>query len=112
MKAFFHHFAFEFRAGVRNRQLLLMNYLFPLGFYLLMGFIMPAINPLFLGTLIPALVVFAVLASTFLGIPDPLVNARENGIFRSYKINGVPSISILSIPALTTALHLTWSPQS
>src|SRR5512137_10049 len=107
MNAFLNHFSFEFRTGVRNRQLLLMNYLFPLGFYLLMGFIMPSINPLFLGTLIPALVVFAVLASTLLGIPDPLVTARENGIFRSYKINGVPSISILSIPALTTALHLT-----
>jgi len=34
------------------------------------------------------------------------VNARENGVFRSYKINGVPSISILTIPALTTFLHL------
>ena len=34
------------------------------------------------------------------------MNGRENGIFRSYKINGVPSISTLSIPALTTMLHL------
>ena len=50
--------------------------------------------------------VFAVLAATLLGIPDPLVNARENGIFRSYKINGISSISILVIPALTTMLHL------
>jgi ABC-2 type transport system permease protein len=41
-----------------------------------------------------------------LGIPDPLVSARETGIFRSYKINGVPAASILVIPALTTMLHL------
>ena len=52
------------------------------------------------------MVVFGILAATLLGIPDPLVNARENGIFRSYKINGIPSISILIIPALTTILHL------
>ena len=52
------------------------------------------------------MVVFGILAATLLGIPDPLVNARENGIFRSYKINGVPSTSILIIPALTTILHL------
>jgi len=71
-----------------------------------MGFIMPAINPLFLDTLIPALVVFAILAATLLGMPDPLVSAREEGIFRSYKINGIPSSSILTIPALTTILHL------
>lgn len=106
MNAFMTHFAFEFRTGVRNRQLLLMNYLFPLGFYLLMGSIMPGINPPFRAVLIPALVVFAVLSATLLGIPDPLVNARENGIFRSYKINGVPALSILVIPALTTILHL------
>jgi len=106
MNAFGQHFAFEFRTGIRNKTLLLMNYLFPLGFYLMMGFIMPGINPPFLETLIPAMVVFGILAATLLGIPDPLVNAREAGIFRSYKINGIPSISILIIPALTTMLHL------
>ena len=83
-----------------------MDYLFPLGFYLMMGFVMAGINPLFLDTMTPAMVIFAVLAATLLGVPDPLVNALENGIFRSYKINGVPVISILTIPALTTMLHL------
>jgi len=106
MNAFANHFTYEFRTGVRNKQSLLMTYLFPLGFYLMMGFVMPVINPLFLESLVPAMVVFAVLAATFLGLPDPLVNAREAGIFRSYKINGVPSLSILAIPALTTMLHL------
>jgi ABC-2 type transport system permease protein len=106
MSAFLHHFSFEFRTGIRNKQLLLMNYLFPLGFYLMMGFVMVGINPLFLETMIPAMVIFAVMAATLLGIPDPLVNAREKGIFRSYKINGVSAISILIIPALTTMLHL------
>ena len=106
MSAFINHFSFEFRTGIRNKQLLLMNYLFPLGFYLMMGFIMPAINPLFLDTLIPAMIVFAILAATLLALPDQLVTAREDGIFRSYKINGVPASSIMIIPALTTILHL------
>ncbi len=106
MTAFLNHFSFEFRTGIRNKTLLLMNYLFPLGFFLMMGFVMGAINPLFIESMTPAMVVFAILAATFLGIPDPLVNAREKGIFRSYKINGIPSISILVIPALTTMLHL------
>jgi len=106
MNAFLHHFSFEFRTGIRNKTLLLMNYLFPLGFYLLMGFIMPGINPPFREDIIPAMLVFGVLSATLLGVPDPLVNARENGVYRSYKINGVPSTSILLIPALTTMLHL------
>ncbi|MEE9599550.1 MAG: ABC transporter permease [Anaerolineales bacterium] len=106
MKAFIHHFTFEFLAGIRNKQLLLLNYLFPLGFYLMMGFIMVEINPSFQENVIPAMVIFGVLSATLLGIPDPLVNARENGIYRSYKINGIPAISILIIPAFTTILHL------
>jgi ABC-2 type transport system permease protein len=106
MSAFTAHFSFEFKTGIRNNNLLLMNYLFPLGFYLMMGFIMPAINPDFRATMIPAMLTFAVLATTLLGLPDPLVNARENGVFRSYRINGVPAASILFIAGLTTGLHL------
>ena len=105
MSAFVNHFSFQFRTGVRNRSLLLLNYLFPLVFYVMMGLIMPQINSAFLETMIPALVVFAIMVATMLGLPDPLVTAREAGIFRSYKINGVPAFSILVIPALTTVLH-------
>ncbi len=106
MSAFINHFAFEFRTGVRNKNLLLMNYLFPLGLYLMMSLIMPGINPLFQDTIIPAMITFGILAATLLGLPDPLVTAREAGIFRSYKINGVPAFSILFIPALSTVLHI------
>ena len=31
MNAFLHHFSFEFRTGIRNKTLLMMNYLFPSG---------------------------------------------------------------------------------
>lgn len=106
MTAFTNHFGFEFRTGIRNRSLLLLNYLFPLAFYLMMGFVMTGINPLFRDVLLPAMVVFAIYTAAILGLPDPLVQARDAGIFRSYKINGVPKLNILSIPALTTSLHL------
>jgi len=106
MNAFLYHFIFEFFSGFRNKNLLLLNYLFPLGLFLMMGFIMPSINPPFREVIIPAMVIFSILSATFLGIPDPLVNDREKGVFRSYKINGVPKTSILAIPALTTTLHL------
>ena len=106
MKAFVNHFAFEFNTGLRNANQLLMNYLFPLGFYLMMALLMTEINPLFQDTMIPAMVVFAATATPLLGLPGPLVEAREAGIYRSYKINGVPALSIVSIPALTTAIHV------
>lgn len=106
MNAFLQHFKFKFKAGIRNKTLLMLNYLFPIVFYLMMGLIMAEINPEFRDVLIPSMTTFAVLAVTLLGIPDPLVNARESGIFRSYKINGVPKASILAISMLTTMVHL------
>lgn len=105
MTAFVNHFAFEFKTGLRNPTQMLMNYLFPLAFYALMGLVMTQINPGFKETLLPAMVIFAVLVSTLLGMPGPLVESREAGIFRSFKINGVPALSILSIPASTTIFH-------
>ncbi len=88
MKALANHFAFEFKTGLRDSNQLLMNYLFPLAFYALMGLVMTKINPLFAETMVPALVIFAALASTLLGLPGPLVELREAGIYRSYRING------------------------
>jgi ABC-2 type transport system permease protein len=105
MNAFAYHFGFDFRVGIRNKTLMLMNYLFPLGCYVMFGALMGSINPGFLQTIVPAMSVFAVLSGALLGMPDTLVSAREAGIFRSYKINGVPALSILVIPVLTSMLH-------
>ena len=105
MTAFAQHFSFEFRTGLRDRSLLLLNYLFPLGFYVMMGYLMGSINPQFIDTMIPAMIVFAVLSGTILGRPSTVVEAREAGIFRSFRVNGVPALSILAIPALTSIFH-------
>jgi ABC-2 type transport system permease protein len=105
MNAFANHFAFEFKTGLRIPTLMLMNYLFPLSFYAMMGLVMVQINPGFKDHMIPAMVIFVAMVSTLLGMPGPLVEAREAGIYRSFKINGVPALSILAIPALTTIFH-------
>ena len=105
MSAFLSHFSYEFKSGIRNRSMLFLNYLFPLGFYIMMGLVMTAVNPTFKAVMIPAMILFTIMASTLLGLPNPLVESRLAGIYRSYKINGVPAVSILSIPMLTTVVH-------
>jgi ABC-2 type transport system permease protein len=105
MTAFAHHCTFEFKTGLRNSTLLMLDYLFPLGFYALMGLVMTQINPLFGSTIVPAMVSFTLMTGAVLGLPSRLVEAREAGIYRSFKINGVPAPSILAIPALTTIFH-------
>lgn len=106
MTAFFHHFMYDFRVGLRDKSLLMLNYLFPLGFYILMGMLMTGLNPTFAPTMIPAMILVAIMAGTLLGLPNPVVESREAGIFRSFKINGVPALSIVTIPILTSLLHI------
>ena len=105
MTAFLHHFAFEFKTGLRNSTLLFMNYLFPLGVYAIMGLVMTQVNPMFTDGLLPAMIIFVIMGGSLLGLPSPLVEDREAGIYRSYKINGVPAASIVAIPVLTTTFH-------
>lgn len=106
MTAFANHTWIELRSSLRNRQLLFLTYAFPLAFYAMMGLIMAQINPLFTATMIPAMVIFAIMIATLMTLPDPLVTARDAGILRSYKIHGVPPLNILSAPTVTTFLHL------
>jgi len=107
MKALLNHLEFEFKSVVRDKSLLLMNYLFPLSFYFMMSIIMPSINSNFSKTMIPGMIVFTIMVSTLLGMPNPIVSSREKGIYRSYKIYGVDSKAVLFIPVITTAIHIT-----
>jgi ABC-2 type transport system permease protein len=106
MSAFIHHLAYDFRTGIRDRSKLLMFYLFPLVFFALMGALMSSVNPGFLQVIVPGMVLFAFMCSTLLNLPSALVTAREAGVFRSYRINGVPASSILGIPVISTAVHM------
>ena len=47
MTALVDHLGFEFKTGLRNPSALLLNYLFPLAFYAMMGLVMTKINPRF-----------------------------------------------------------------
>jgi ABC-2 type transport system permease protein len=106
MKAFIHHIVYEFRAGLRDRSQLLMNYLFPLVFFALMGGLMSGINPGFRATLIPAMALFALMCAFFLSYPAGMVAARDSGLLRSYRINGVPGWAAMIVPPLANLLHM------
>ncbi len=105
MKAFAIHFLIETKSGFRKKQQLFLNYLFPIGFFLMMGTVMPQLNPLFLDDMISAMIIFSLMTSTFLGIPDPMVNSRAAGIYRGCRLNGVPASSLIILPVLSSIIH-------
>jgi ABC-2 type transport system permease protein len=106
MTAFANHFAYEFKTGLRNPSLLFMSYLFPLGVYALLSVTMTAVNPSFKETLIPAMCIFAMMGGGLLAMGGPMVAARDAGIYRSFRINGVPAWSIVTIPVLAATVHV------
>lgn len=103
--AFWRFVAFEVRSGIRNRSLLLLHYLFPLGFYLMAGSIMVGINPAFRETMVAAFAVFTSMAASVLGLPEPLVNARESGVLRNWRVHGIPPGHVVSAPVLASTMH-------
>jgi len=105
MKAFSTHILIDLKSGLRDKSLLLTNYLLPLGFYFVLGAIMPKLNQEFTHILVPSMMIFGILVSTILGMPNTLVTLRNSGIFRSYKINGVSKISMLAVPSVSTIMH-------
>ena len=107
MKAIINHLNFEFKSVIRDKTLLLMNYLFPLVFYFMMAAIMPSVYPDFSKGMVPGMIVFTIMISTLMGMPNPMVLNKEMGIYRSYKIYGVPLKSVFIIPVVTTMLHIT-----
>jgi ABC-2 type transport system permease protein len=106
MNAFANHFAYEFKTGLRNPSMLFMSYLFPIGVYVLLALVMTAVNPLFKVTLIPAMCVFAMMGGGLLGLGGPIVEARDAGIYRSFRINGVPAASCIATPVLASTVHV------
>ncbi len=106
MNAFLNHLAYDFRSALRDRGRLLLFHLFPLVFFALAGAFMTALNPFFRDSMLPGMALFAVMSASLLSAPSALVQARENGVFRSFRINGVPSASILVIPVIGSALHV------
>jgi ABC-2 type transport system permease protein len=99
------HFTFQFRSMLRNPAQMLLSYLFPLAFYVFMGLVMTEINPGFRDNLLPSMTIFTVLAGTVLGLPGSLVDEREAGIYRAYRVNGVPAAAVIAMPALTMGFH-------
>jgi len=106
MSAFTHYLSYDFKNGLRDKSLLLMNYLFPLGLFIMMGFLMGAVNPAFNETIIPAMIIVAIMSIALLGMPNPIVSDRTEGVYRSFKINGIPAAHILSVPPLGNLLHI------
>jgi len=106
MRAFAEYMRCEWQAALRHPSSLLLSYLFPIGFFFVVGGIMPQLNPAFRGFMVPTFAVFALLAGGVLGLPTPHVEQRAAGVLRAFRVVGVPDSHVIAVPALSAVLHI------
>lgn len=105
IKSFSYHLKTEFIIGFRNKSILFINYFLPLFFYLMMGFVMGEINESFKEYMKVSMIIFAIMTSTLLTVPNEVVFARSEGIYRSYKIYGISRLEIILHYTINSLLH-------
>ncbi len=106
MKAFFKYLGIQFRMDLRNNGILMTYYLVPLLFFIVIGLVFSSVNPGMKPTLAATMSIFAVTMGGVMGTPIPIVKARESGTLRSFRVNGIPDVAVLSVQALSALLHL------
>lgn len=105
MKTFLKHLVIDYKVGLRDRTLLLMSYLFPLTFFLFMGFVMTEMEPEYKDIMYPSMLLFSLLTSTVIIVPNVVANNRETGIYRSFKIYGVRRVSIIFLSMISNLIN-------
>lgn len=106
MKAFLTQLLIQFQGDLRDKGVLMVFYLVPLAFYLVMGsvFNLPEMN---MGeSVITSITIFAISMSAFLGMPQALVKSRENGVLQAYRVAGIPAWSLPLATIVISFVHM------
>lgn len=106
MKAFACSLYIQFRGDLRDKDVLMVYYLVPILFYLVMGSILMLPGLETEKTMITSVTIFALSMSAFLGMPQTLVKARENGVLHAYRVAGIPSWSLPLSAIIISFVHI------
>lgn len=106
MKGFLKYLSIQFKMDLRDKGTLLNFYLVPLIFFFVMGSVFSSIDPFMKKYLAASMTIFAITMGAVMGAPVPIIQMRETGTLRAFKVNGIPGIAVLSVHAVSTFLHL------
>lgn len=106
MKAFITHLMVQFQGDMRDKGILMVYYLVPLVFYAVMSSIMKLPEMNMSENLILSISIFTLSMSSFLGLPQTLVKARESGILQAFRVGGIPSWSMPLSAIIISLLHI------
>ena len=106
MTGFLYSLTLQWKLDIRSKSLLVIYYIVPLIFFLLMGGIFTSVMPEMGSTLIQSMIVMSVSMGAFLGLPPSLIETYGSDIKKIYKANGVPIHLGLVTMVLSAFVHL------
>lgn len=94
------------KKDIRNRNILLVYYLIPLGFWAFMGTIFTAINSAAAETLTSMLTVLSVSTGALLGVPVSIAEFMAPPVQKAYKAGGIPMGVLIAGNIVSAFLHI------
>lgn len=91
---------------VRSKMALFWAIAFPLFFLIAFGLIFGGGDPARSTFILPGLLTITVISASFFGIAMQMVQQRENGIFRRYRVSPVSSLSVVAAHAVMATFNL------
>jgi ABC-2 type transport system permease protein len=90
MSPFIYSTLLQWRLDIRNKGILLVNYIAPLIFFVIMGAVITSINPDSKNTIIQSMTIFSVTMGAFLGTPVPLLDLYGSDMKKAYRTGNIP----------------------
>jgi len=106
MKAFFYTFFLQTKTDVKQMEILIVYYLVPLLFYLIMGFVFQAILPNSNETIIGTMSIFAISMGSFFGLPSSIYDYTKNTLRKSFRASSIPLWAMMFSGLLSAIVHL------
>lgn len=106
MEVFAYSVLLQWRRNLRNKNVLLVYYLIPLGFWAFMGAIFSSVNPLVKEQLTQVLTVIAVSTGALLGVPVSLSESYTGDIKKAYIAGNIKLWIGVASNFISAFLHL------
>lgn len=94
------------KLDIRNKNVLVVYYILPLVFFLVMGSVFSKIDPTSKDKLVQSMSIVAISMSAFLGTPVPIVEIFSSDIKKTYKVGNIPLWVILLTSFLSALVHM------
>lgn len=94
------------KLDIRNKNVLIVYYILPLIFFLVMGSVFTTIDPTAKSRLIQSMSIVAISMAAYLGTPVPIVEIFSSDIKKTYKVGNVPLWVILLTSFLSALVHI------